>query len=70
MRRYSTSLGDEWDAIAARVYDDRYRGEMLVSLLIEANPEHRETLVFGAGVELVIPDAPPAKPASLPPWKR
>lgn len=69
-RIYTTMLGDEWDSIAHKVYDDRHRGEMLVSLLIAANPKHRETLIFGAGVELVVPEPPTPSISTLPPWKR
>jgi hypothetical protein len=43
---------------------------MLMHLLLDANQEHRETVVFGAGVELTIPSAPGTRPATLPPWMR
>lgn len=69
-RKYSTSLGDEWDGIAHKVYSDRMRGEMLMNLLLEANPDHRETVIFSSGVELVIPDPPQLQSSTLPPWKR
>jgi Phage Tail Protein X. len=66
--KYTTSLGDEWDAIAYRMYGTR--GEMLMHLLLEANPDHRETVIFGSGVELTIPDAPNAPVALSAPWMR
>lgn len=68
--KYTTMLGDEWDGIAHKVYDDRQRGEMLVHLLLEANPQHRETVVFSSGIELIIPEAPVGTISTLPPWKR
>ena len=69
-KTYSTVLGDMWDGIAYKAYGNRERAELLMHLLIEANPEHRETAVFGGGVVLTVPDAPENTPANLPPWKR
>lgn len=69
-RKYRTILGDEWDAIAHKEYGDRMKGEMLMHLLLEANPDHNKTVIFGSGVELVIPDAPEPEIVTLPPWKR
>ncbi len=69
-RKYTTMLGDEWDGIAHRVYGDRKRGEMLMHLLLDANPEHRETVIFGSNVVLIVPDPPEAEVPVLPPWKR
>ncbi|EAB4113965.1 phage tail protein [Salmonella enterica] len=68
MDNYRTIQGDAWDSIAARLYGNEY----LSCLLIDANPKHRLTVLFSAGVILTVPDAP-AKPATvnnLPPWKR
>ena len=67
---YITQSGDMWDGIAHKVYSDRQRGEMLMHLLLEANPEHRETVVFISGVLLIVPLPPTNIPESLPPWKR
>lgn len=69
-RSYTTQSGDMWDGIAHKAYSDRRRGEMLMHLLLEANPRHRETVIFSAGVALVVPDPPANIPDSLPPWKR
>lgn len=64
---YTTVSGDTWDAIALRTMG----GERYMDLLVEANTAHRYTARFGAGVVLVIPAVPaPARPASLPPWRR
>jgi phage tail protein X len=68
--KYTTALGDEWDGIARRVYGDIRKSDMLVHYLLEANPEHRETVIFGAGTVLDIPPPPEPRVASLPPWMR
>lgn len=54
-----------WDAIALA----RMGSEMHMARLIAANSEHRETVIFSAGVELVIPDAEKRTETALPPWK-
>lgn len=69
-RSYTTQSGDMWDGIAHRVYGNRRRGEMLMHLLLEANPAYRKTVIFPAGVNLTIPEPPVNVPESLPPWKR
>ncbi len=69
MRVYTTISGDAWDLIAFRVYDG-VGGESLTSRLIEANPEHIETVIFPAGVRLIVPDVPLPVPETLPPWMR
>jgi hypothetical protein len=63
-------LGDEWDGIARKVYGDIRKSDMLVHLLLEANQAHRETVIFGAGVTLVIPSPPEGRISTLPPWMR
>lgn len=67
---YTTQSGDMWDGIAHKVYSNRKRGEMLMHLLIEVNPEHRETVIFKSGIVLAVPDEPTSTPESLPPWMR
>lgn len=54
-----------WDAIALA----RMGSEMHMARLIAANPEHRETVIFSAGIELVIPDTEKRTETVLPPWK-
>ncbi|SCX85201.1 hypothetical protein SAMN05216233_101628 [Desulfoluna spongiiphila] len=54
-----------WDAIALT----RMGSEMHMARLIAVNPEHRETVVFSAGIELVIPDTEKRTETVLPPWK-
>lgn len=62
---YRTIQGDTFDAIAYRLW----KNEHLCRALMEANPDYMDVLIFGAGVELVIPEiAVPKKIADLPPW--
>lgn len=65
-KTYTTQQGDAWDLIALReMGSEKYMGN-----LIDANPEHRETVIFSAGVKLLIPDIDTPIPLTLPPWKR
>ena len=64
---YTTRSGDTWDVIALRALGS----ELYLDVMIQANPTHRFTCAFAAGVVLDVPAAPdPARPASLPPWRR
>lgn len=64
----TTRSGDTWDAIAKR---SPLGAERYMDLMIEANPDHRYTVIFGSGVDLVAPELPdPERPSSLPPWRR
>jgi phage tail protein X len=62
---YTTIQGDTWDGIAFVVCGD----EMQMHWLIEANPQHREIVIFPAGVVLEIPDLGETTTSSpAPPW--
>ncbi|MCR4442141.1 MAG: tail protein X [Peptococcaceae bacterium] len=63
---YKTMAGDTWDILALDAYND----EMKASLLIQANPQYADIIVFPAGIELKIPIVDDAAPDTLPPWKR
>ena len=64
---YITIEGDTFDALALFFYND----EKLASTIIQANPDHCDTLIFEAGISLVIPEAATvAMPETLPPWRR
>jgi len=67
VRTYSTTSGDTFDIVALRALGD----EAHTGLVIAANPEHAETVVFSAGVVLNIPPKPetPAHGA-LPAWRQ
>jgi phage tail protein X len=61
---YTTTQGDTWDTIAFIVYGD----ELQMHWLIEANPQHRATVIFPAGVVLTIPALGETSRAPAPPW--
>ena len=62
-----TVEGDTFDALALMYYID----EKQASTIIQANLDHCDTLIFEAGVPLVIPDASTITlPETLPPWRR
>lgn len=66
-RIYTTVDGDTFDALALEFYDE----EKLASAIIQANPDYCDTLIFSAGVELIIPEQiAVAMPETLPPWRR
>ena len=69
MRSYQTILGDTWDMIAFKSYEG-LGGEKLTSLLIDANPQYRETVIFHAGIVLDVPEAYIPASKTLPPWMR
>lgn len=66
MTIYKTLQGDTWDGIAFKLYGD----EKLMTLLINANPNYAETVVFSGYVTLVVPDKPVESSDTLPPWRR
>ena len=67
MSTYTTVLGDTWDMIAYKLYGK----EKYAKNFVEANLKHVETVIFSAGVVLVIPDINTESDiSSLPPWKR
>ncbi|RNB72179.1 tail protein X [Brevibacillus panacihumi] len=67
MRTYTTIQGDMWDLIAYKMLGSEY----YMTDLIDANPDHRDTVIFPANVELIIPDVDTVQtPNTLPPWKR
>ncbi|AXB82781.1 tail protein X [Megasphaera hexanoica] len=63
---YSTVQGDMWDMISYRVYGS----EKYVKILLEANPEYRDVVVFPADIVLTCPTITPTDTTKLPPWKR
>ena len=62
-----TAKGDMFDTLALQYFDD----EKLASVIIQANPDYSDVLIFEDGVSLFIPDVPAeALPETLPPWRR
>jgi len=64
--RYIALAGDTFDSIALDFYNDEYRA----SVLIDANPQYRKTIIFQGGEVLRIPIIEETAPETLPPWKR
>lgn len=62
---YTTIQGETWDQIAMKMYGR----ETAMHHLIAANHEHRLTLFFAAGVELVVPSIPEEREVDIPRWK-
>ena len=64
---YVTVQGDMWDSIAHKqIGDVKY-----MDALIRANMQYRDTYIFSAGVQLIIPDVEKTViNKKLPPWKR
>ena len=66
-KTHITAEGDTFDALALDYLGD----EKLASAIIQANLDFCSTLIFEAGVSLVIPDITAVTyPETLPPWRR
>ena len=66
IKTYRTIAGDTWDGVAYKTLGYCF----FMDSLIKENIEHSETLIFPAGLELVIPEATIKPSTKLPPWKR
>ncbi|EED9388554.1 phage tail protein [Salmonella enterica subsp. enterica] len=68
MDKYVTVQGDAWDRIALKVYGDEY----MAGLLMSANIEHRNTVLFSGNITLKVPPEPEKRETvnNLPPWRR
>ena len=66
MDKYTTVQGGMWDLIAMR----KYGTEKAMSVLVQANQQHADVVVFGAGTVLNIPEYEAPTPDTLPPWRR
>ena len=64
---YTTKQGDEWDQIAF----EQLGSEHLVDRLIAVNPEHKMTVVFAAGIRLILPEVKASPQTFGPaPWRK
>jgi len=61
-----TIMGDTFDTVARRVYGPR--AETLMSLLIEANLEFKDVVLFSGGQILTVPAKPETSQRIGPPW--
>jgi len=67
MRTYLTKQGDEWDRVAF----EQLGSEHLVDQLIAINPDHSMTVVFAAGIRLILPEVKISPRTSGPaPWRK
>jgi len=67
MKTCLTRQGDEWDRIAF----EQLGSEYLVDRLIVLNPEHQTTVVFAAGVRLILPEVEISPQTLGPaPWRK
>ena len=65
----TTRQGDTWDILSKRLYGNEHYMEKL----IEANLEHRKTVLFSYGTVINGPEidiATDETSVNLPPWKR
>ena len=69
MRKYQTQQGDTWDLIALRMYP-KVGAEKLMNILIEANADYVDTVIFPANIILDVPDVDTPVVSVLPPWRR
>lgn len=65
MRRYITTQGDTWDIIALQ----QMGSETQMAVLMDVNPDYIDTVIFGSGVEMQIPEPQQEADADLPPWR-
>lgn len=65
-KKYVTKQGDMWDSIAY----DLYGTEEGMNVLLDANIQYRNIVVFSSGVVLDVPEYNKPKSSNLPPWRR
>lgn len=63
---YTTIQGDMWDLIAKRLYND----EASLNVLLEANQQYADIVVFPAGIVLEVPEYTAPVTSMLPQWRR
>ena len=63
---YETMQGDMWDMIAYKLYGT----ESGMNVLLEANQQYADTVIFPAGITLNVPESTEPVPDTLPPWRR
>lgn len=63
---YATTQGDMWDMIAYKFYGT----ESGMNVLLEANRQYADIVIFPAGIQLIIPEYTEPLPNTLPPWRQ
>lgn len=66
LKTYKTIQGDMWDSIAYTLYGT----EKAMNVLLEANQQYKDFVVFPAGVTLSVPEFEEQASYELPPWRR
>lgn len=61
---YTTVQGDTWDKIAY----EKLGSEYLLPLLLEANKQYRQVLIFSGGITLIIPEIDTSEVTERPEW--
>lgn len=64
--KYITIQGDMWDSIAKRLYGT----EAALNVLLGANQQYADIVMFPAGIILRIPEYIAPNVSTLPPWRR
>lgn len=64
MANYVTVQGDTWDRIALKTLGSEY----LFPLLLEANKQYRNIVIFSGGIILNIPDIDTSEVTERPAW--
>jgi phage tail protein X len=63
--QYTTIAGDMFDLISFKVYGS----EEYADILMRANPDYKDVVIFDGGVQLVCPDIDVQQSDPLPPWR-
>ncbi|MDX8367786.1 tail protein X [Cytobacillus sp. IB215665] len=63
-KTYITVQGDTWDIIAYKQLGSEYS----LPILLEANKEHRSTVIFSGGIKLDIPKVDTSIVTERPAW--
>lgn len=66
LKTYTTVQGDMWDSVAQKLYG----AEEALNVLLEANQQYQDYVVFPAGLLLTVPDYSAPVSSELPPWRR
>lgn len=61
---YTTIQGDTWDKIAY----DKLGSEYLLPILLEANQQYRNIVIFSGGISLFIPEIDTSVSTERPEW--
>ena len=62
----TTTQGQAWDNIAL----NRLSSEKQMGVLLPANVDEIDTLLFEGGLDLAVPEVKPLRVKSVPPWER